>query len=251
MNCSMMQSVPVTRGLEPPKNLVSSLKYHFITKSITESQQKIKMANKKKSVATKLTQLTEAVKQMRVGPSKKRPRRRSRPSAVTTEGTIMFARKELLRTVKLDKSQSETKTSVDLVANSFSFLKGLAAQFDRIKFHSLKVFYKPAVGTTYGGLVAYGADWDFKTDVQPREKISSLTPNACHAAWNDSENRPLVLPPSKLQSRAWYTTSGAGVDAGPCRLLIAANGKADSSGETILGEIWVQYKITMMGTNPA
>lgn len=115
----------------------------------------------------------------------------------------------------------------------------------------MRFYYKPAVGTTYGGLVALGMDWDFQGVDVERSKISAFTPSQTMAAWADTESRAMVLPSDKLMSRNWYTPrSDAWQDRGPGKLHWAVEGTAETGGKT-LGEIWVDYTVVMEGTNPS
>lgn len=106
------------------------------------------------------------------------------------------------------------------------------------------------MGTTYGGLIAYGADWNFSIEKTKVNRLiaTSLTPNSTHAVWADSQPRPLRLPSSLLNSRKFYSHNGsAGIDAGPARIVWSATGTKKSE-DTTLGEIWCDYKVTLSGT---
>lgn len=205
------------------------------------------------SALTRLMQSKPASPQQ---PSRKRRNKkktRAAKSGVSSEGTITLSRTELLTTLKLAKSSSTVSGNVDILPSSFPFLKGVSKSFDRIRWNSIRLYYKPAVGTTYGGLVSFGMDWDWATNTTDRATVNSLTPNFSCAAWHDSESRPMVLPPNRLQSRAWYTPNGDAnwVDKGPGRIRYAADGTSDTSKDVTLGEIWIKYSCTMQGTNPA
>lgn len=156
----------------------------------------------------------------------------------------------MVRTIKLAANKVDVSDYIDLIPSNFSFLKTFADVFERIKWHTLHVYWKPAVGTTYGGLVAYAVDWDSVGSLANRQQISAYTPNVSHAVWQDGQRQPLVLPPARLMSRQWYTPeSGDAVDKQPGRLMISASGTS-STAETLLGELWVQYTVTLSGTKP-
>lgn len=132
-------------------------------------------------------------------------------------------------------------------------MKGIAPCFERSRWQRCNIYYKPAVGTTYGGLVAYGADWNFsmEKDKVTRLIATSLTPNSTHAVWADTQPRPLRLPANLLNSRKFYNHNGAkGIDAGPARIVWSATGTSGTK-ETTLGEIWCDYKVTLSGTQTA
>lgn len=103
-----------------------------------------------------------------------------------------------------------------------------------------------------GGLVTFGADWDFAGSAPARDKVSSYTPNSTWAIREDCENNPLVLPSSKLMSRKYYLHNGTGddFDKGPCKIWIVGTAQRDQANVEV-GEVWVSYDITMSGTMPA
>lgn len=139
---------------------------------------------------------------------------------------------------------------IDVLPSSFSFLKTLGSMFDRVRWERMSFHYKPAVGSTVGGLVSLGMDWDFNGGDVAREKISGYSPNTTFAVWNDTEKNPLILPSGKLMSRNWYTPnyqSATFIDRGPGKLHYAVSGPKS----TVVGEIWVSYTVTMAGTTPS
>lgn len=163
---------------------------------------------------------------------------------------ITLQRKELVKTVTLDANKSSMTGHFDVVPDSFSFLKGVAKSFDRVKWNKLHFFYKPAVGTVYGGLFSMGFDWDWSQGDTDRTTLSGYTPNSTNACWADTEKTPMVLPQNRLQARIWYTPqTGQWSDKGPGKLHYAASGTSSASPQT-LGEIWVCYSLTMQGTSP-
>lgn len=182
------------------------------------------------------------------GPGRGR-KRRSSPGCNLKDGEIRLRRKELLDTVKIPASRSSVKGHIDIIPSSFSFLKTLDAAFERHQWRALKFWWKPAVGTTFGGLFSSGIDWDFAgtADVE-RKKIVAHTPSSTHSVWQDTEATPLVLPKDRLQSRLWYLPDASEyVDKGPGRLQYAAD-TATQTVETTIGEIWVGYDVILSGT---
>nr|UXD80076.1 putative capsid protein [Lasius neglectus virus 3] len=171
------------------------------------------------------------------GAGKKRRNRRKRAD-IDFSGTVRVSREELL--VEL---VSNSAVSIELIPSEFSTLKGIANSFERAKWHSLAVFYKPGVGTTKDGLVTYGVDWDGRKPAVTRKDIAAYTPSSTHAIWADTSNRPLHLPQKMLQSRDWYVYASDAdkVDKGPGTLAV----KTDyASGG---GELWVRYSVTLAG----
>lgn len=222
------------------------------------------MGKKKKGGNNEVNQLLQGLKQLMLstpaGPrpggsgTSKRKRRKKKSAgrgAVSQDGTINLQRCELVASVVIPKTQSEASGIIDIVPGSFTFLKSLATSFDRLRWNTMHFYYKPAVGTVYGGLVTVGVDWDFASSASSRKTVASFTPSLTMAAWADTERAPMVLPVSRLQSRSWYVPSASvPIDKGPGRIHWAASGTVSNS-DTTLGEIWVRYSVTMQGTNPA
>lgn len=203
------------------------------------------------ALMSRLPQTTQPASQKRA--KRKRKRRRAQTvSAAGGDGVIHLSRCELLETLSVSRNTRSATGHVDLVPSSLGFLKGVSKVFDRIRWNSLQVYYKPAVGTTFGGLVSVGMDWDFATSDVDREKISGFTPSMTMAAWKDTQNEPMILPANRLQSRQWYSPNGTGdwVDKGPGKLHWAASTTTQAS-DMVVGELWVKYSVTMQGTNPS
>nr|QXN75441.1 MAG: hypothetical protein [Grapevine-associated sobemo-like virus 1] len=191
-------------------------------------------------------------------PKKKRRRKRqSRGMAGPSgEGSMTLSRRELVASVKAgdpNRNGGDGMGHIDLLPNSFSFLRGIAGNFDRVKWMRISIYFKPAVGSTIGGLVTVGVDWDFAGNNLTRQNVSALTPCFTIQVSHDGEGRPLNLPANKLQSRAWYTPYAERtvplVDKGPGRVHWAVT--SSQPKDTVLGELWVHYSVTMQGTNPS
>lgn len=135
------------------------------------------------------------------------------------------------------------------------FLKGIASSFERSRWLKLHVYYKPAVGTTQGGLVSIGTDfaWAYQDDAG-KKKISRsivrcLTPSITHSVWEDSQRTPLRVPKNMLMSRLWYTHSNtAELDAAPCDILFAVDISSPASADLLVGEIFIDYSLEFEGT---
>lgn len=243
------------------------------------------MASEVERLRREVQSLTDKLRAVEVGPTKKPTRRRRRAAAsvasatpgtsatVTAvpmlgvgrrrrrrrgtrvgEGEIVIQREELIRSLKLVKGNVSAQDYVDLSPGQFQFLKSISKAFERIQWIACMIYWKPAVGTTFGGLVSYAVDWDsdVSADGLTRAKIQAYTPVCSHAVWQDTQNRPLVLPPSRLMSRTWYLYDHTGadtVDKQPGRLVVGADASAQTT-DVILGELWIKYHVKFSGTCP-
>lgn len=188
------------------------------------------------------------------GKTKRKRKKNKKTGPAVKEGEITITRHELIATIKVAAKSSTAAGTVKVDPSQFSFLKVVGAAFARSKWHSLHVYYKPAVGTNFGGLVSMGFMLDpDATAPTTRANIVALTPSATCAAWFDTEARPLVLKGSQLQTRAWYFHNDTNLkqsDRGPAVLCWAAD-VAATTADTMLGELWLTYSLTMQGTQTA
>lgn len=215
------------------------------------------MPRKNKSNEQKiLSLLQQLVLQPKAPAASKKKRKRKNKAAgnrltQSDPGGMTIARRELLMEVAIAANKDAVYKMADLRPDNFHFLKGIAKSFERFRFTKLNIYWKPAVGTTYGGMVAIGIDWDFSDNTaQTRADITSYTPSQSFSCWSDTERTPLVLPPSRLQSRNWYATSATTFDGGVGRLKIAANGETSPNTSKTVGELWIDYRVQFSGTQP-
>lgn len=169
------------------------------------------------------------------------------------EGVVTLNRTELLTEVTSPATAGTTTFGVvELKPDSLPWLKNLASSFERYRWNSVKIFWRGACGTTFGGLIAFGIDWHGRkklagVDTFTRAQVTGLTPVCDVPVYTDSVNKPLVLPKNLLNSRQWYALGvAAEVDAGPGQLAYAA--KHDSTTSKFLGELWITYSLTMQGS---
>jgi len=103
------------------------------------------------------------------------------------------------------------------------------------------------VGTTYGGLVTIGIDWNSSKLATARSDVAAYSPSATCAVWSDMSPSPLVLTQAKLMTRKEFISGAdAKVDRGPGTVVIGVSiPKAD---QVTLGEIWISYSATLSGT---
>lgn len=161
-----------------------------------------------------------------------------------------MARTELLLAGAVpDDSATALLKTVVLVPDSFAWLKNIAKSFERVRWNSCVLQWRPAVGTTTSGVIAYGAAWDCSsTDPPNREDVLAQTPVADHPIWQTGR---LSLPVSRLRSRAWYQpTASDKFDAAPCSLKLSMSA-TNLKAKQLAGEWWVTYDITMAGTQKA
>jgi len=142
---------------------------------------------------------------------------------------------------------AEAVVSIELQVSSFPVLGKLAGTFEKIIWHNMRIYWKPAVGTTYGGLVTLGVDWNSAKLASSRSDVAAYTPSSTCAVWSDMSSAPLVLSQAKLMTRKEFIIGAdAKVDRGPGTLVV---GVSIPKPDTVtLGEIWISYSATLSGT---
>lgn len=182
-----------------------------------------------------------------VGPGKKARNRRRKPRGGVAEGTVRMRRSELVALVNSEAGKTSGGGYFDVYPDSFSFLKTLITSFEQVVWHRVAFYWRPAVGTTVGGLITYGYDYAFRAASSDRTKVAVLTPSMTHALYKDTSSTPLALAANKLQTRKFYTVveNADVVDKGPARFAYAFSGPGTA---TPLGEFWCEYDVTLSGT---
>jgi len=217
---------------------------------------------KSKELAKSMARLTNKVASLAVGKKNKKksknvnmPKLGVSSQMVQTSGRdIYIERSEVAFTVQLAAGTQASPTTsshgtFNIVPDSFTHLKQMGKIFERIRWHKVNFRYVPAVGTTYGGLVAYGADWTRKNTGDTLGAISALTPNLSHSAWANGP-RPLVLPKDRLMTKLWYNTSFDTADESPCQIDWFAQGAPNATASpVVIGYVYADYAVTLTGTS--
>ena len=161
------------------------------------------------------------------------------------EGVLRLNKIELVKSVTVG-ARSTYVGELTIIPDSFPLLSSLFVSFERVKWLALEFFWKPAVGTTEGGLVTYGIDWDRESvTASSRADIALYAPSHTNAIWADTASQPMVLPQSRLMSRAYYTPrSSDNTEQGPGSLVVFVDGPANK----IVGELWARYSVELSGT---
>lgn len=172
-------------------------------------------------------------------------------------GDVVVSRSELLTTV------STSVATAILHPSNFPWLANLAKVFERYRFVTLQLEYRPLVGTTTAGSVAMGVDWTTSSmalvssptgqlylkgyKAADRTDILALTPSADTPVWQRIPR--IAVPSGLLQSRLWYDTSTPG--SGAVIPDYAPGYVASVSSADKAGEVWVHYKVHLSGTRKA
>lgn len=183
--------------------------------------------------------------------SKRRRNRRGRAAGNTPLRTglanddVRVEKYELVEVIKVTKGSTTAKGSVEIRPSKLPWLSALGKAFQRYKFLSLVVEYRPACAVTQAGMVTIGFDWDWLSDDGDRKKVAGLNPTATGPVFNPLRYQ---LPPSRIMTRAWYqeSTTADYFDYGPGKAAYAVD--AATKDDLVVGELWVKYVVVFNGT---
>lgn len=168
-------------------------------------------------------------------------------------GDIVISRSELLATT------TSTPTATSLHPSSFPWLKTLAKVFERYRFVSVALEYRPLVGTNTAGSSSMGVDWMTNSiklmlrddglhphlGTADKSTILALTPSVDGPSWQRVPR--LNVPSNIINSRLWYNAKAPAKDEDVESHVpgyVAYMSTSDNAGE-----IWVHYKIHFSGTH--
>lgn len=166
-------------------------------------------------------------------------------------GQITITRCELLRTVSTTANKTESLFAIPLYPSTdqMSFLFRLASCYCRLQWASMRIDWRPSVGTTTNGIITYGvrfAEADLTTAPTSRLDVASLFPVNDHPVWQTGN--PLVLSKELLMSRKWYSLlTKDGVDLAPGGLQVGLSHDSTAAAQS-RGEFWVTYTCILDGT---
>lgn len=177
---------------------------------------------------------------------KRRRRRRNRKSSAGPVTVVSNIAEFSLRRMEFVTSVTPVAGSFSLSPNDFAFIKAFAPKFEMFRFLSCRIWYKPMVGTTEGGAITIGVDWNGMNVAKTRSSISGYTPNLNTSVWQEAS---FDLPSSMLQSRPWFMmATNASEYNNTTRAGVVAYKLDASDDKKTYGDIWVEYHIQMKGT---
>lgn len=186
-----------------------------------------------------------------VAPRRRRRARRSGAAAngpSNSGGEIALSMTELLGIVKLDAGKTEQGFTFPMTpgkmasSSGASHLRALSKIYERIMWNSVRFEYVGAVGTTAGGVVVLGYDYDSEptpTDLT-LQKVVGYSPNTQTSVWDKAM---LTVNVAKFSEQRWMSTqSTSTADIGS--LVCYATGA--TAGAT-LGYMRVSYAVRLAG----
>lgn len=126
--------------------------------------------------------------------------------------------------------------------NDAGYIAAQAKIHERMRWNTLKVEYVGTVGTTEGGIVAFGVDWLNSAKTIDIKHIVGLTPNKQCAVWDKAV---MSVPVAKMRAQQWLATDDT-KEASHGALAVVVNG-AEAKVQ-VVGYIRITYDVTFAGT---
>lgn len=225
-------------------------------------------SKKKKVTSTSTPGTTGTAVTLAVTAGKGKKKKKSKSAPTMERGEINISMFEMLSSVKTGADGTVTG-SVLVDPSNLPWLSNISKAFERVRWHSVSLEWRPSVGANTDGSFAMGFDWGDKSadrlkarkvggrevicvhelDAIDRMEVLSCTPCVDTPVWQRVPN--FVIPGSRLQSRTWYeipddpksTTVGL-YDRAPGSLVYQCSGAANKS----MGEVWIRYGAKLFGT---
>jgi hypothetical protein len=132
------------------------------------------------------------------------------------------------------------------LAELFPWLSGIAPNFEKYKFHSLRFVYETSQSTFVPGTVMYAPEFNVLED--PPETKTALLEYAYASRSPVWKNFVVAIPVSAIMTYKEYYVRTGPISSGdlktydPLYWIIAVDGVPDTAGLNI-GELWVEYDI--------
>nr|WQM60706.1 MAG: VP3 protein [Solemoviridae sp. 4] len=178
------------------------------------------------------------------GGTNRRRKKNKKTMSSNSPGEVVIRRSELL--LELTGNVSGI---IDVIPSqdTMPWLNKIAPAFERVKWISLIISYKPFCGANVSGSVICGPDWNssrVSTTKPTRRDVQVCTPIMEVPVWSPGR---LVLPSAQLMTRKAYdlVANTAIFDRQPCQILYNVVGSASS---VTVGELWIDYHVVLSGT---
>lgn len=141
---------------------------------------------------------------------------------------------EFLMKVSAGRASAVVSKVFKMGSTGLTMLDSLSQVYSRFVLHSVKVEYRPQVGTSKDGLTVVAVDWN-PTDTPPDDaKLRVMQPQIRGPVWQPGE---MTLPAMQLQAKRNLLTGD--------QVFAFQIGGIVGTGD--MGEIIVTYDVSMMG----
>lgn len=188
------------------------------------------------------------------------PRRKPRKKAASVGmpwqpmAHFMMAKEEILCTIGWDANSKPATTEVSFTlvkddASKFgaSHLLALSQCFEMVRWDYVEITYVPEVGSTVGGAVSIGVDWDQQSKTAPSKHadITVRSPNMFTQVWQGSGLR---INPAEFTNKRWFKNQKTTdiFESTPFTLACWLTGEAKPGVE--VGALVLKYRVEFAGT---
>lgn len=123
--------------------------------------------------------------------------------------------------------------------DAFVVLRKIGAIYDRVRWNSVRIYWKSSASTSSSGTISYGIDWNLNDSNLSKVQVQSLSPSESCVVWKDGAH--LVLTADRLQPRRWIDLKAQTLgDKSPCAIHTYCDVENG-------GELWAEYSVTFAG----
>lgn len=167
------------------------------------------------------------------------------------EGDVTLRKEEMLFTLSSTASKTGTLKSLkfDLASlrteKALKFFAGMAGLYERVAWKQLRFSWRPFVGVTTSGAIAYAFSFGSKAP-ESRSDVLAHSPVADHQLYVRGS---LTVPPSRIMAQKFCVLDAKpeDVDSSPGSFVVSAMHES-STNVQVLGEFWCTYQVHFSGT---
>lgn len=168
---------------------------------------------------------------------------------------FVMAKEEILATVGFGEKGTQLVTSIvfslnkdKAAASKFGagHLLALAQSFETVRWDYIQVEYVPEVGSTVGGAVSVGVDWDLAgAEPTTHASVTTRSPNFLTPCWQRMSMR---IDTAAMTNRRWFKNVATTdpFESAPFNLVVWVSG--DATKPIALGSLVLKYKVEFAGT---
>lgn len=171
------------------------------------------------------------------------------PFANPRSGDVVITKTEIALGVYVDKDTMSSDGYIDIVPDSFPWLKGVFKAFERVSWKQVKVWWVTKVPATEGGTIGIAVDWDGKGTAKTLSDLSAYSPCKSCPVYAGAEACNLKLPANRLHGRAWYAPlDDDWANRSPAKIRFVIETAKAPTVKMDYGYIYCSYKVVMSGT---
>jgi hypothetical protein len=221
-----------------------------------------KTSNNNKSRGKQIASLEQEIHRMKLG-SKRKKNKRNTPGGMMArisgggpqvisrafDGTCVIRYSERWTAIASMGEGAKTVNYFSPGGSGMPWLDSFGRMFDQYKVRRVRVSYKPAVGTTTGGFLVMGVDYDPR-EVPTTAGVSILAPRVAGPVWQEMN---LTVDPTRAQKARWMYCSSSPSNPVPgsmsdiMQTAFAIVTDLDMTVTATAGSLWCEYEVEFTG----